>query len=185
MNGVATPTIWPMSCVTVSSASISTGLPCSASRSIDVFKIPDRPRDGDHVLRGNGWRDPDRLADPPRLFHHADAQHVNQRVLDDAVQGRSRVRARWRALIAGKWTASIIAYFRLVRSINARCSPRVAARRETKLCLGAGVGCPSQAHVVVDRFRTGDRERVRHTHSGRLGRVDPAGEGRQPLQHRR
>jgi hypothetical protein len=37
--------------------------------------------------------------------------------------------------------------------------------------------------VVVDRFLTGDRKGVRHTHSRRHGRVDPAGECRQPFGH--
>ena len=40
MYGVGTPTIRPMSCVTVRSASISPGRPCSASCSIDVLKEP-------------------------------------------------------------------------------------------------------------------------------------------------
>ena len=35
--------------------------------------------------------------------------------------------------------------------------------------------------MVVDRFLTGDRERVRHTHSRRHGRGDPASECRQPF----
>src|SRR3546814_301487 len=44
-----------------------------------------------------------------------------------------------------------------------------------------GVGCAGQVHVVEDRFLAGDREGIRHTHSRRYGRVDPAGEGRQPF----
>lgn len=84
--------------------------------------------------------DVDRLADPLRFFHHADAQRMNKRLVDDAVQGRRGQKADGiRAKIAPKLDPYVTPEIRALHAVEPSAAEPLGQPHHT-LARAAG-GC--------------------------------------------